>query len=89
MRISARDKLIHDASTDLQGRVLEWLRSHELTTAEELAVLNHTIGGIIHSTLKSCIRRERDSESPQERSSLRNDAPENGRNGRGGRHRNG
>lgn len=81
-----RDKAVHEAATDLRGRVRDWLTSHELTTTEELAVLNHTLGGIIHGTLKLCLRRERTDEQATDQKD--SDVPQDGRNGRGGRHRN-
>lgn len=54
-----RARVVQEAQTDLQGRILEWLKDHDLTTIEELAVLNHTLSGTISGTLKMCLRQER------------------------------
>ena len=54
-----REAYCRRAQTDLRDRILEWLKTYDLTTVEELAILNYMLGGSINGTLKLCIRQER------------------------------
>lgn len=58
MRQHPRAEKVRKAQTDLQRRILEWLQEYELTTLEELAILNHVLSGTISGTLRKCLRLE-------------------------------
>lgn len=62
MRPHPREQIIHRAQSDLAKRVQEWLDENDLTTVEELAVINAVLSGTIGGTLKYCIRSERHDE---------------------------
>lgn len=78
-----RAAIVRTAQTDLQKVIGEWLERHDLTTVEELAVLNHTLSGTIGGTLKFAIRQERHGdddtpgdEAPQENGRHHREEPE-------------
>lgn len=81
MRAHPRVVACRKAQSDLQSRILDWLQAHDLTTVEELAILNYVLSGTIGGTLKYCIREERNEnvEKPDEK--------EKSGDGDGGRHR--
>lgn len=81
MRMHPRAVVCKKAQSDLHRRITQWLQDYDLTTVEELAILNHTLSGTIGGTLKYCIREEREKDDEaQKESSDEGD-------GDGGRHR--
>lgn len=61
-----RQKIMHDAQRDLQKQVYEWLQRHDLTTIEELHIINYVLSNTIGGTLKYALREERhgDTDTP-------------------------
>lgn len=59
MKPHPRERVVREATIDLQLRMSAWLRDHQLTTVEELSIINAVLSGAIGGTLKYCIRRER------------------------------
>lgn len=59
MRMHRRQKIVHSAQVDLQKQIRDWLQRHDLTTIEELHLINYVLSNTIGGTLKYALREER------------------------------
>lgn len=59
MRLHPREAIVGQARTDLGEAVLDWRKTHALTTAETVAVLTEVFGDHLGGIAKYAIREER------------------------------
>lgn len=60
MILHPRARLVNSAKADLRIAIGEWLKQHDLTTAEELMLLASVPNDIINSTMRAIIKMERE-----------------------------
>jgi hypothetical protein len=60
MKINPRDRLVNQAECDLERVIWHWLDKFDLTTAEELLIINDVLLGVTRATLRAIIREERE-----------------------------
>lgn len=59
MILHPRERIVRKAENELIAAIHGWLKKNDLTTIEELAVINHVLGNTIAGTLKMALRQER------------------------------
>jgi hypothetical protein len=87
VRRHPRDVYCQQAGNDLTKRVADWLKEWDLTTLEELTLLNHVLSGTIGGTLKYCIREERHGDPDKEGGLVHEEETDEGDDGGGAKHR--
>lgn len=63
MYLHPRTRMVNSARTDLRIVIGEWLKSHDLTTAEEIMLLTSVPGDLISGTMRAIIKLEREESS--------------------------
>ncbi len=64
MKIHPRESIVKDAEQKLRGAMLDILGDADLTTGEELRILESVLGGMISNIAKHIIRHERHPNEP-------------------------